>query len=149
MYSGRNYNSYSSGYGRQNYGYHGGGLFNNHYSSGGLFGGGRNSFALGAGAGFLGGAMAGVAAMSMYHRYFILYFSVFFIQLRWKFFKAVKFIFFGFPFFGWFKRKYAMPFYENKFKACLTFSSPSAFCKFDQSKWRTAKPLFLVKNTKS
>ena len=69
MYSGRNYNSYSSGYGRQNYGYHGGGLFNNHYSSGGLFGGGRNSFALGAGAGFLGGAMAGVAAMSMYHRY--------------------------------------------------------------------------------
>ena len=78
MYSGRNYNSYSSGYGRQNYGYHGGGLFNNHYSSGGLFGGGRNSFALGAGAGFLGGAMAGVAAMSMYHRYFILYFSVFF-----------------------------------------------------------------------
>jgi len=69
MYSGSNYNSYSSGYGRQNYGYHGGGLFNNHYSSGGLFGGGRNSFALGAGAGFLGGAMAGVAAMSMYHRY--------------------------------------------------------------------------------
>ena len=75
MYSGRNYNSYSSGYGRQNYGYHGGGLFNNHYSSGGLFGGGRNSFALGAGAGFLGGAMAGVAAMSMYHRYFIHYFA--------------------------------------------------------------------------
>ena len=97
MYSGRNYNSYSSGYGRQNYGYHGGGLFNNHYSSGGLFGGGRNSFALGAGAGFLGGAMAGVAAMSMYHRYFILYFSVFspisgenlFLK---SIFKAVKFI---------------------------------------------------------
>lgn len=38
-------------------------------STGGLFGGGKRSFALGAGAGFLGGAMAGVAAMSMYHQY--------------------------------------------------------------------------------
>ena len=93
MYSGSNYNSYSSGYGRQNYGYHGGGLFNNHYSSGGLFGGGRNSFALGAGAGFLGGAMAGVAAMSMYHRYFIFSFNVFFAQLKVKIFKNKKGIF--------------------------------------------------------
>ena len=45
-------------------------MFNNQYrSTGGLFGGGKRSFALGAGAGFLGGAMAGVAAMSMYHQY--------------------------------------------------------------------------------
>jgi hypothetical protein len=70
IYSGgNNYNSYSSGYGRSNYGYYGGGGFNNHYSNGGLFGGGSRSFGLGAGAGFLGGAVAGVAAMSMYHRY--------------------------------------------------------------------------------
>ena len=70
VYRGNNYNTFGYGYGGSNYGYHGSGLFNNHYrSSGGLFGGGKRSFALGAGAGFVGGAMAGVAAMSMYHRY--------------------------------------------------------------------------------
>jgi len=36
---------------------------------GGLFGGGKKTFALAAGAGFVGGAVAGVYGMQMYHRY--------------------------------------------------------------------------------
>ena len=69
-YRGKNYNSFRSGKGRKNYGYHGSGVFSKHYrSEGGFFGGGKKSFALGVGAGFIGGAMAGVAAMSLYHNY--------------------------------------------------------------------------------
>ena len=35
----------------------------------GLFGSGKGRFALAAGAGFVGGAVAGVYGMQMYHRY--------------------------------------------------------------------------------
>ena len=50
IYRGNNYNSFGYGTGRQNYGYYGSGVFSNHYrTTGGLFGGGKRSFALGAG----------------------------------------------------------------------------------------------------
>ena len=68
--NGRNYNTFGFGYGRQNYGYYGKGLFSDYYrSSGGLFGGGKKSFALGVGAGYIGGPQPSIAAISVYHRY--------------------------------------------------------------------------------
>ncbi|XP_059093081.1 uncharacterized protein LOC131888283 [Tigriopus californicus] len=67
---GNNYggNSYGS-FGRNNYG---GGYYSpsGFKQSNGLFGtGGKKAFGLGAGAGFIGGAVAGVGAMAVYHRY--------------------------------------------------------------------------------
>ena len=70
IYTGKNYNTFGYGRGRQNYGYYGKGIFNDYYrSKGGLFGAGKKSFALGVGTGYLGGPQPSIAALSMYHRY--------------------------------------------------------------------------------
>lgn len=79
---GNNYgNNYGSNYGSSSYGNNYGSFGRNNYGGGyyspsgfkqsnGLFGtGGKKAFALGAGAGFIGGAVAGVGAMAVYHRY--------------------------------------------------------------------------------
>ena len=63
-------NSYKGNYYGNNYGGYYSGSSGQFTRSSGLFGsGGKKKFALAAGAGFLGGAVAGAGAMAVYHRY--------------------------------------------------------------------------------